>query len=158
MNRIKNTLRLLLDPFSIFVGVALANFIVIWIGSLNCSIGLCFLCPWYCPWTFTNPPTLLLLAACALRFRRWWSCLIAVLLSLFVLTPAVPMAVYLTANGELFREMREYTFRFLFTLEGQWLLALAIFLLGIVLVVRAGISRRFTSRGGIQHALGADSP
>src|SRR5215510_14660564 len=137
MSQIKSTLASFLEPTSIVVGVALLNFIVIWISSRNCSIGLCFLCPWYCPWTYTNAPTLLFLAASAVRFKKWLGCFVGVILSAFVLRSAIPIGIYLVGNGELFRDMREYTFRFPFTFEGQWLLALAVFLLGIVVFLRS---------------------
>jgi membrane protease YdiL (CAAX protease family) len=33
--------------------------------------------PWYCPWSFTNEPTILLVAAIFLLLNRWWGNIVA---------------------------------------------------------------------------------
>jgi hypothetical protein len=77
----------LLAPKSIVLGLALCNFIIIWMraGSWGESGPICYLCPWYYPWSFTNEPTRLLLAACGLRLSMKWSYLAAIGLSGFTL-------------------------------------------------------------------------
>ena len=157
-NRIKNNLALLFDPTSITVAIALFNLIVIWTSSRHCSIGLCFLCPWYCPWGYTNPSLLLFIAACAVRFKKWWGYVTGAVLSLLVLRSAVPIGIYLVGNGELLRDILEYRLRFLFTFEGQWMLAAVIFVLAMVSLIVSEMRRRAKLERGIQHALGADSP
>jgi len=98
----------------------------------------------------------LFIAAGAVRFKKPWSYLIGAALSLVVLWSAVPIGLYLFRNGELFREMREYSFKFLFTLEGQWMLAALIFILAIFSLIVSAMNRRAKLKRSIQ-ALGADS-
>jgi len=36
--------------------------------------------PWYCPWSYTNEPSTLLIAAIFLRANRWWGTIVALIL------------------------------------------------------------------------------
>ena len=80
----KAILPALLTPKLIVLGLALCNFILIWMAAQN-QVGICYLCPWYYPWSFTNEPTRLLLAACGLCLSMKWSYLAAIGLSGFTL-------------------------------------------------------------------------
>src|SRR5690606_12195010 len=51
---------------------------------LHDSIVFCLVCPWYWDWSFTNPPSLLLIAAICLLYGRWQGYLAAVLTSVYV--------------------------------------------------------------------------
>jgi len=83
----KTILLALLTPKSIVLGLTLCNFTVIWIGARSWGESglICYLCPWYYPWSFTNEPTRLLLAACGLCLSMKWSYLAAIGLSGFTL-------------------------------------------------------------------------
>lgn len=83
-SRVKTALVSLLEPKSILLGLALFNFVHIWTRAESMSGIACVVCPWYHPWTFTNEPTLLLLATVLLRFGKSWACALACALSGYV--------------------------------------------------------------------------
>ncbi len=69
------------------LGLALANFILIWShqrSQRGPSISMCAFCPWYDSWSFTNEPTILLLATILLLFNRRWNYLASCALSGYV--------------------------------------------------------------------------
>jgi hypothetical protein len=123
-SRVKALLLGLFDLRSIILGISLFNFTVIWMQSAHCDDGLdCFICPWFCPWSFTNPPTLLLLAACGLRINRWWGSLIAIALTLLTLLGGFPVNLYVLANADLhstWEVIAEYKFNLFLSWEGQY--------------------------------------
>ncbi len=90
----------LLAPKLIILGVTLCNFILIWVQSGN-QVGLCFICPWYYPWGYTNEPTRLLLAACGLCLSMKWSYLAAIGLSGFTLFEGATWYFRLLHDGML---------------------------------------------------------
>jgi hypothetical protein len=81
--RIKTALISLLEPKSIIFGFALFNFILIWTQARSLAMSgiACVVCPWYHPWSYTNEPTRLLVAASCLWLSRAWSYVIAFALS-----------------------------------------------------------------------------
>ena len=77
MKEPKATLRNWLRPELIVFGFSIFNFALIW--RLDRAITFaCVVCPWYHPWSYTNEPSLLLVAAALLLFRRVWSYLGAI--------------------------------------------------------------------------------
>lgn len=75
---------LFLFPKLIIFGLAIANGVYIWFHQSfqkESTVSFCYSCPWYETWSYTNAPSLLILAASLLLFSRWWSYLVAVALS-----------------------------------------------------------------------------
>src|SRR5690606_36075201 len=87
----KKTLRRFVNPKVFLFLVALFNYVWYFSGSasvnrwLHDSIVFCLVCPWYWDWTFTNPPSLLLIAACCMLYGRWIGYLAAFLTSIYVI-------------------------------------------------------------------------
>src|SRR5688572_4916778 len=84
----ESILRASLAPKSLILGVALCNFIAVWMASASPCMG--YICPWYDPWRFTNEPTRLLVAACLLRVGKPWGYSAAMALCGFILIQYVP--------------------------------------------------------------------
>lgn len=86
----KKTLRRFVNPTAFLFLVALFNFVWYFSGSffvyslLHDNITFCLYCPWYWDWSFTNPPSLLLIAAVCLLYGRWQGYLAAVLASVYI--------------------------------------------------------------------------
>ncbi|MDQ6653076.1 MAG: hypothetical protein M3Y84_10065 [Acidobacteriota bacterium] len=70
--RLKAILFLLVDLRSIILAFAVFNFILIWTWDRNIGGIACVACPWYHSWSYSNEPTILLVAALFLRVNRWW--------------------------------------------------------------------------------------
>lgn len=84
-----------LAPRSLIFALALFNFLFIWfhLKSQNgLGITFCYFCRWYDPWSFTNEPSILLLAAFLLLLSKRWNYLFASALSGYV---AVYISFYL---------------------------------------------------------------
>jgi hypothetical protein len=100
----KTILRASLAPESLILGVALCNFIVVWMESATPCMG--YICPWYDPWSFTNEPTRLLAAACLLRVRRAWGYSAAIALCGFMLLEGERLFTDIYTRGALFESLR----------------------------------------------------
>lgn len=102
----KIVLLALLTPKSIIFGLAGCNFILIWIKARSWETSglICYLCPWYDPWSYTNAPTLLLIAACCLSLGMRWSYLAAIGLSGFTLSEGIFLNMNLYYDGILFTD------------------------------------------------------
>ena len=127
--RIKTTLISLLEPKSIIVGFALFNFILIWIQarSLDMSGIACVVCPWYDPWSYTNEPTRLLIAALSLWLNRAWSYVIAFALGGYMVAHFVYL--FIMSGASLLQEWRylqKYEPYIVGSFDSQYILALII--------------------------------
>ena len=97
--KVTTILRGLLTPKTVILVLALYNFLVVWEETRIWAAGLsCFLCPWYAPWTFTNEPTRLLLAACGVCLSMRWGYLAAAL-SEYTLYQGASWYAYLLEKG-----------------------------------------------------------
>src|SRR5258705_5594157 len=75
----------LLEVKSIIFGLAVFNFIFIWVkGERDGGMGGALAPPWYNFWSFTNEPSRLLLAAALLWLSRKWSYALAAAVSGFI--------------------------------------------------------------------------
>jgi len=113
------------------------------------------ICPWYSDWSFTNSPSLILLAACALRLGRRTGCFIAIVASGVVIVRGLMVNLDLARHRELLESwsmMARLDLNPFLSLHSQHSLALIIFLVAAYV---ATITLRYT---GIQQALAADSP
>src|SRR5882724_1066076 len=86
--RIKATVLYLIDARSIILAFALFNFILVWTWDREITFA-CVVCPWYHPWSYTNEPTILLVAALSLRANRWWGNAIAFVLPGYLISSFV---------------------------------------------------------------------
>jgi hypothetical protein len=90
------------------------------------------LCPWYTEWSFLNPPSLLLLAAIALRLGSRAGCFVALVASGVVAVQGINFNFMLLHHGEWMESwsgMRGFEINPLLFLNTQYLLALLIFIL-----------------------------
>ncbi len=91
----KKMFRRFLNPKTVLFLVALFNYVWYFSGSesanrlLRDSIVFCLYCPWYWDWSFTNPPSLLLIAAVCLLYGRWQGYLAAVLTSVYIVLEGI---------------------------------------------------------------------
>jgi len=113
------------------------------------------ICPWYSTWSFTNSPSLILLAACALRVGRRFGYFVSVVASGVV----VVRGVFL--NGDLIRHhemleswgmMARLDMNPFLSLHTQHVFAL------LILIMAAHLATVTLRHTGIQQALAADSP
>ena len=143
----KTVLPALLTPKTIVLGLAFCNFIVIWMAARRWeSSGLiCYLCPWYYPWSFTNEPTRLLLAACGLCLSMKWSYLAAIGLSGFTLSEGASLYSYLWHDGLL---LENWFWVEKLDSHAQYLLAGIIFV-HAVLCFSKSVCERGSARNGI---------
>jgi hypothetical protein len=131
----KTILRASLAPESLILGVAVCNFVVVWVISpLEC---MGYICPWYFPWSFTNEPTRLLAASCLLRTGRTWGYSAAIALCGFILLESLPLYANDYAHGILLENLSQmwYGIPFL-SLHAQNLLAATILVYSAVCWVR----------------------
>ena len=129
-------LRGLLTPKTIILALALYNFLVVWVEAKKWGSNLiCYICPWYDPWSFTNEPTRLLLAACGLCLSMRWGYLAACVLSGFTLFEGIYLYVNLVHDGILIESwagMWRYGMNPLLSLHAQYMLAGFIFMYAAV--------------------------
>ena len=131
----KNLLRALLDARSIVLLVAFYNFILVYRIATNWTLG-CMLCPWYTKWSFINPPSLLLLAAIALRLGHRAGCFVALVASSVLVVQGVKFNYVLFHYGEWMESwggLRGFEIHPFLFLNTQYLLALLIFILAVLL-------------------------
>ena len=132
----KTILFALLTPKTIILGLALYDFIVVWMEVRKWGGGLmCYLCPWFYPWSFTNEPTRLLVAACGLCLSMRWSYLAAIGLSGFILFQGISFSASLFHDGmliESWRGMWQYHSNLMLSLHAQYVLASMIFVYAVV--------------------------
>ena len=67
--RFKSILWLVFDVRTFILAFAVFNFITVWRNAQGCH-GV--VNPWDCSWSYTNEPTILLVAALFLGMNRWW--------------------------------------------------------------------------------------
>ncbi len=87
--KIRKSLIFIFQPRMIIFLVALFNFV--WFFSQSSTVvefssnrlSFCAMCPWYWEWSFTNLPTLSLIATVFMNFARWKGYLIACGISLY---------------------------------------------------------------------------
>lgn len=141
--------RSLLSPASIVFLVALINYVWFFsvsnffeqFGTSGTKISFCLLCPWYWDWSFTNLPSLSLLAATFLLLWPFKGPLVALLIGGFQIVDGVlwlSKAGFLrgvSQRAEVYSESDIYNFWSL--LDVQYFLALAIFLVSCVYLVKA---------------------
>ena len=132
----KTILFALLTPKTIILGLALYNFIVVWMEVRKWGGGLnCYLCPWFYPWSFTNEPTRLLLAACGSCLGMRWSYLAAIGLSGFTLFQGISFSASLFHDGMLLESWMgiwQYHSNLMLSLHVQYILASIIFVYAVV--------------------------
>jgi hypothetical protein len=127
--RIKTTLLYLLEPKSIILGFALFNFILVWIQARNLAASgiACVVCPWYHPWSYTNEPTRMLIAALFLWLGRAWSYVIVFALGGYMF--AYFVYLFIVSGASLLQEWRylqKYEPYIIGSFDSQYILALII--------------------------------
>lgn len=106
----------------------------------------CVACPWYYPWSYTNEPTCLLIAASLLWLSRSWSYVVAGVLSGYVVAQLVYVftVIDMTPLQDL-RRLLNPRVNILTEWESQHILALIIFNFAAFYLVRH-IYRKNASR------------
>ena len=128
----KSILRASLYFRAFIVAVAVYNCIVVWMASD--PPGVCWVCPWYQHWSFTNVPTRLLAAACLLLVGRAWGYSAAIALCGFILAEAMPWYANSYRRGLLLFSLSELW-------EGSPFLSLHVqYLLASIILVYAAVA------------------
>lgn len=133
-------------------GLALCNFVSLWRNS-NEFIGIaCVVCSWYFDWSYTNDPSLLLLAASFLLIGKWWSNLVSSALSVYILKKATYLinsfgwSEWLESLVRQWKITQEYETGILEIFEIQLILALIIWGLSAFYLFRGALYKS-TSQG-----------
>jgi hypothetical protein len=150
----KNLLRPLWNVRSVVLMVALYNFVLIYRIANRWSLD-CVICPWYIEWSFSNAPSLILLAAIALRFGRRAGSFLALVTSGVIVVRGLGLNFELMRHGEWLESwspLGRFQMNPFLSLHTQYLFALLIF------IMSAFMARKALRHAGIQQALGADSP
>lgn len=87
----------------------------------------CLVCPWYDPWSYTNEPTRLLIAASSLWLSRAWSYVIALALGGYMFGYFVYL--FAVSDATLLKEWRylqKYEPYIVGSFDSQYILALII--------------------------------
>ena len=138
----KTVLLALLSPKTLILGVAVYNCIVVWMASG--SPGICWYCPWYWRWSFTNEPSRLIVAACCLRLGMRWGSLAAIGLSGFTLLQGISLYASVEGGWKLLRSFSElWTDNPMLSLHTQYLLASVILVYAVTCFIRS-VSQRST--------------
>jgi hypothetical protein len=82
--RLKSIVLFVFDLRSFIVAFAVFNFVLVWRDAQQC-MGGALVSPWYCFWSYTNEPSILLVAAIFLRANRWWGNIVALILSSYLI-------------------------------------------------------------------------
>jgi hypothetical protein len=113
------------------------------------------ICPWYSEWSFSNAPSLILLAAIALRFGRRAGSFLALVAGGVIVVRGLELNFELMRHGEWLESWSPlvvFQMNPFLSLHTQYLFALVIF------ITSASMARKALRHAGIQQALGADSP
>lgn len=125
MNR--TTLGKWLNPKLILFGIAVFNFVVLWSAATRMGGIACVACPWFFPWSYFNPPTLLLLATVALLFSRKWTYVIAMGLPGYLIGNLIYLHwIYDLSFGDFVRLWISPYSEFLYAFQNQYVLALLV--------------------------------
>lgn len=109
----------------VLFAIAVLNFVLIWHAS-HPTVGACVVCPWFYPWSFSNEPTLLLVAAIALLINRRWSYLWALTIPSYLVASYLLLTLKYNVNiFEGFYHMNPYM-QYAYVWEVQYLLALVL--------------------------------
>jgi|SRR6185295_12816206 len=154
--RFRNALVHLLALKTIILGFALFNFILIWIEARRLATGgiACLVCPWYDPWSYTNEPSILLLAAAFLWMSRRWSYLVALGLSGYLCAYAIRL--FLISGASLKAEwayLQEFEPYLIGSWDSQFILAFVISCFSAFYLareVRNEVSRRSVANKALQ--------
>ena len=137
----KTILRASLTPDSLILGLAVCNFIVVWVASSRECMG--YICPWYYAQAFAaSEPTRLLVAASLLRVRRAWGYSAAIALGGFMLIENLTGYFEYYDFGTLLESLRAWKYSLFLSLHTQNLMA------GVILVYAAVAWGRSAIRRG----------
>src|SRR5258707_5405578 len=154
--RFKATLLFLLDPRSLIFAFALFNFLLIWTKAREGGGIACLVCPWYYPWRWVNEPTLLLLGSLLLRLNRALGCVVALILSGYLVGYFVRL--YIISHATLLQEwkyLRKFDPYIVGSWDSQYLFALVILCCSIFYLAGAILRRRALHRTADNKSLDA---
>ena len=144
-----------LQPNLVVFGMTVANFVLLWCTALRMGGIACVVCPWFYPWTYFNEPTLLLTAGVSILLSRFWSYLIGLGLSGYLLGDLVYRFVVYDLSFVDLARFSPYE-EIVYAWQIQYLLAFVVFVEAALYLVYAIFFASNQNR--IQQALGADSP
>jgi hypothetical protein len=154
--RLKAILFYLVDVRSIILAFAVFNFILVWRWDAQITFA-CVVCPWYHPWSYTNEPTILLVAALSLRANRWWGNAIAFVLAgyligsfVYLLSRIEDPVAGLRGDWRLIRKFYPYIVG---SWDSQYLFALIILCCSIFYLARAILRRNSLRRTADNNSL-----
>ena len=124
----------LIEPRSILFGVAVFNFILIWVEARNYAMSgvVGMVSPWYHPWSYFNEPTRLLLAAACLWLGKLWSNFVALILAGYMLARFVYLIMISSVSfAQEWRYLRQFEPYLVGSFDSQYVFALFLFAFGI---------------------------
>lgn len=145
----KNVLRPLWNGRSAVLIVALYNFLLIYRIASNWSLD-CMICPWYTEWSFSNNPSLILMAAIALRLGRRTGSFLALVASGVVVIRGLGLNLELMRHGEWLESwghLASFQMNPFLSLHTQYLFGLFIFIMSV------SMARKALRYAGIQQAI-----
>jgi hypothetical protein len=125
----KTLLRPLSSARSVVLVVSLYNFLLIYRIANRWSLD-CMICPWYSEWSFSNAPSLILLAAIALRFGRRAGSFLALVAGGVIVVRGLELNFELMRHGEWLESWSPlvvFQMNPFLSLHTQYLFALVIF-------------------------------
>jgi hypothetical protein len=156
----KSTLRTwlvaVLSPKPLIFAFALFNFILIWTEARNLAMSgiACVVCPWYHPWSYSNEPTRLLVAACSLCVSRGWSYAVALALTGYMIAL---FAYQVAISGVTLRQEWAYLQRYepylVGSADSQYIFAVIAFCFAIFYLARGTLGTRLRGHAAANKAL-----
>lgn len=148
MKQIKTILSYFFQPKVIVFALALYNFISLWFAYIRVAGYGALAPPWYADWSFTNEPSILLLAASFLFINKFWTYLSSAVLSGFVIIKGaylinkfgwIEWTEFLSKQWQTRNELETEILK---TWEIQLVLAVIIFSTAIFYLIRKAILKK----------------
>jgi len=130
----RKTLNSLIEPRSILFGLAVFNFMLIWVEARNQAMSgiVGVVSPWYYPWSYVNEPTRLLLAAAFLLLAKLWSNIAAVVLAGYMVAYFVYLVIVSNVTlAQEWRYLRQFEPYLVGSFDSQYVFALILFSFGV---------------------------
>jgi hypothetical protein len=144
---IKFTLIQILPKLIVF-SLAVVNFIFVFSHSSPMpnigggAVSFCLYCPWYSTWSFTNEPSILLLATFLILINKRWSYLIAIILSGYIAAVGLFHLIFRSMSMfEWWEGVQIYEKNIFLAIEIQWFLAAIVFMLSTFYLIQDILSK-----------------
>jgi hypothetical protein len=120
----------LIEPRSILFGLAVFNFVLVFVEARNHAMSgiVGVVSPWYHPWSYSNEPTRVLLAATCLWIGKLWSNIVALLLAGYMVAHFVYLVSFSSVTfAQEWKYLRQFEPYLVGSFDSQYVLALILF-------------------------------